>query len=752
MRHILIAILLLIEATIPALGQRITRKEADSLALSLKKGGEDKARLFALLQLADFNIAKKGEEKADLDSAADLIARAKEVNVGLRSKEGEGYIVLEASYLDKERGQKGPGRALAARAITILEGEKNPLLLARAYEALAGFDDYRIPGELSEKIKLMEKADSCLALTDNGELQGYGLMSLADLYTIEGDNAKALVAGMHSLEKYKSAHYPNLQGTYILLSRAYNSVGNYDLAVAYGLKALKSAEDTHDSTMQLCQIQNGIGMTYSDAHERELAIPYFKGAMAVAVKYKDTGSLYVVAINMLTAISILDRWQQALHIADSLTRNYPDLQSDVIRYRMASLYVICYSRLGMPGKAEESCQQMLSYANLPTLNANDNFYIYKEALRYYLFSRQPAKALALYPRFSAVMEKLRDSVHLRFGYLMAYKMDSIRRDYLAAIDNLLHYNQISDSLFSAGKTRQIQQLQVVYETSEKEKDIQLLHEQGEWQKRELGQSRETRNFSIAGAGLLAMLLGLGFSRYRLKQRKNNQLEAKQKEITAKNAQLEKLLGENEWLLREVHHRVKNNLQVVMSLLNSQSAYLQDEKALNAVLESQHRVQAMSLIHQKLYKSSDVSSIYMPEYVHELVDYLRDSFKDGDRVRFDLDIAAVNLDVVQAVPVGLILNEVITNAFKHAFPHGADDTILVRLLEEHDGELSLVIADNGSGFPADVDAIVNNSFGRLLIHGLVEDLDGSLTVDRSDGTAYCIHFRQTVPGKKNEVVV
>ncbi len=155
----------------------------------------------------------------------------------------------------------------------------------------------------------------------------------------------------------------------------------------------------------------------------------------------------------------------------------------------------------------------------------------------------------------------------------------------------------------------------------------------------------------------------------------------------KNHQLERLLTENEWLLREVHHRVKNNLQVIMSLLRSQSDFLQDKTALAAVVESEHRVYAISLIHQKLYKSSNVSSINMPEYISDLVEYLKYSFAISGQLWFDLQVEPINLDLRQAMRVGLILNEVITNSFKYAFPWSGEDKITVRLFATGNGWLS-----------------------------------------------------------------
>jgi two-component system, sensor histidine kinase PdtaS len=276
------------------------------------------------------------------------------------------------------------------------------------------------------------------------------------------------------------------------------------------------------------------------------------------------------------------------------------------------------------------------------------------------------------------------------------------------------------------------------------------------QRLDLLHTKDVRNFFIAGVGLALLLLGVVLNRYRLKQQKNRELETQQKEITEKNSQLEvsqrqisdknkqleKLLGENEILLREVHHRVKNNLQIVMSLLTSQSAFLQDEKALSAVKESRHRVQAMALIHQRLYQSSDVTVVLMPEYITDLVYYLRDSFTDGRRVVFDLKVEPISLDVLQAVPVGLILNELVTNAFKYAFPHTSQDAITVRLQRTADGVMELYVADNGRGFPPGYDPAQSRSYGMLLIQGLVNDLGGSLERSHDSGTAHWIRFGRT----------
>jgi two-component sensor histidine kinase len=177
----------------------------------------------------------------------------------------------------------------------------------------------------------------------------------------------------------------------------------------------------------------------------------------------------------------------------------------------------------------------------------------------------------------------------------------------SAIGHYQQYQVSRDSLFNEKKSNQLLGFQVRYETQQKEqalqlkeKNIALLTRKSQVQQARLGQRQTLRNALLAGVAMLVLLLTLGYNRYRLKQRSNRQLEARQAEIDHKNAALEALVLEKEWLLKEIHHRVKNNLQVVMSLLNLQASSLPEGAALSAIQESQHRVQAMALIHQKLY--------------------------------------------------------------------------------------------------------------------------------------------------------
>jgi two-component sensor histidine kinase/amino acid transporter len=204
------------------------------------------------------------------------------------------------------------------------------------------------------------------------------------------------------------------------------------------------------------------------------------------------------------------------------------------------------------------------------------------------------------------------------------------------------------------------------------------------------------------------------------------------------------LGEKEALLKEVHHRVKNNMQVVSSLLNLQLDFLPDEQARPFISETQGRITAMALVHEKLYRSVDLSQIDFAEYLRELTESIVSSITPTARaIDFVLDAEELYLSVDTAVPCGLIVNELITNAFKHGFPDGGPGTLKVTLRRGR-GQVHLQVADSGRGIPPGVDIRRTESLGMQLVFTLAEQLQGAIDV-RSDpctGTCFDLSFQET----------
>jgi two-component sensor histidine kinase len=201
-------------------------------------------------------------------------------------------------------------------------------------------------------------------------------------------------------------------------------------------------------------------------------------------------------------------------------------------------------------------------------------------------------------------------------------------------------------------------------------------------------------------------------------------------------QIRDSLEEKEVLLKEIHHRVKNNLQIISSLLHLQAARLDDETLLNAFEDSQHRIRSMALIHEELYKSADLTRIDFRGYVERLVDNLVDAFGVGGRVGVTLDMDTSLLTIDRAIPMGLIVNELVSNALKYAFPDGRRGKLRIELRVGHDNDaFSLSVIDDGVGVPAEISLDNPDSLGLRLVSSLVGQLKARFVLDRGDGSAF-----------------
>ncbi len=221
------------------------------------------------------------------------------------------------------------------------------------------------------------------------------------------------------------------------------------------------------------------------------------------------------------------------------------------------------------------------------------------------------------------------------------------------------------------------------------------------------------------------------------------VEQRTRDLVAAYDEIHKSLREKEVLLKEIHHRVKNNLQVVSSLLSLQRERVADPVARKTLEESQARVRSMALVHEKLYRSRDLASVNFDEYVRDLVSTLEDSLAMRERgITITVDVGGVRLGIDQAIPCGLIVNELVTNALKHAFPEGRTGTIHVALRAVGDPALSqveLVVSDDGVGLPTQVDVRATRSFGLDRVMTFAEQLGATVETTRDHGTQFAFRF-------------
>lgn len=206
------------------------------------------------------------------------------------------------------------------------------------------------------------------------------------------------------------------------------------------------------------------------------------------------------------------------------------------------------------------------------------------------------------------------------------------------------------------------------------------------------------------------------------------------------------LKEKEILLREIHHRVKNNMQVISSLLKLQSYRIKDKEVLEIFRGSQTRIRAMALIHEKLYQSQDFTRINFREYLTSITRYLYQSYgTQPGAIQLTINIEDLTLDITTAIPCGLIINELLSNSLKHAFPEGREGEITISLHSPEKDTFELIVSDNGIGIPEEIDIKITDSLGLYLVKILAEDqLKGEITLDRSKGTTLTITFPQPEP--------
>lgn len=203
------------------------------------------------------------------------------------------------------------------------------------------------------------------------------------------------------------------------------------------------------------------------------------------------------------------------------------------------------------------------------------------------------------------------------------------------------------------------------------------------------------------------------------------------------------LAEKEVLLKEVHHRVKNNLQIISTLLDLQTETIYDEHSLRSFRDSQDRIKAMALIHERLYQSRDLASINFAEYVNNLAGFLFHSYvQDPDQIFLTVNVRDVILEIDQAIPCGLIINELISNCLKHAFPDGRKGEVAVTCHSDGDGLVMLEVSDTGVGLPPGVDILNSGSLGLQIVYTLVRQLQGNIEMQSGHGASFTITFKSS----------
>lgn len=708
----------------PSAGTRLLDAGKVKEARALLAKTHDEARLRLLIELGSYFVFRPGTEKADLDEASKYIKEAILLSETTPDQWKIEVLTLQAFFLDQS-GLTDESQEIFAQIVKLCEQTKNTKALAHSLLSAGRLLYYGHPSRLSNFEKALSIFQSLHA--KEKEIETLSEMNVEYFIVKRYDVVEQMTHRIIDLQTQINFHHQ--QYAYDVLAYLGEIKGDVTSSLSYTNKSLQSMTSGADSVFAAL-FYTRQAFVYEGLHKNDAAMAWYNKALEG--RSNDTRLYWYKAfLRKARLLSDLSREEEALSLLREVGSQFPPVTTfEKMYYEIATGE--SNEKLKRFGLAEEHYKVFLKLAeNFP------DEYIQGE------FADAHGQISALY-RIIGKTDKARELLergkpyYFNIGvtgkaayYEFLFRIDSTEKRYLDAIKDLQLSQKFIDSSLTYDQRKKVDELLVKYEADKKDKDIQILKQQSELQDSRLQQSQFGQRMTFIGTGLLLLIAALLYYLYRTKQKSNNQLKH--------------LVSEKEWLLKEVHHRVKNNLQTVLSLLESQSRQLSDE-ALHAIQESKNRVYAMSLIHKKLYQSTDVASINMEDYLRELIQHLRESFGRSGPIQFSLRLEPIQLDVSQAVPVGLIVNEAVTNSIKYAFSESNDDSQIFVSLKVISDKIELLISDNGVGM-TETQKETNKSLGLKLMRGLTEDIEGVFAIDTKKGVSIQVDFVPSVPLQK-----
>ncbi|MBS7229609.1 hypothetical protein KHA90_01115 [Flavobacterium psychroterrae] len=716
--------------------QPISRKKGEKLKAELEYKLNDTVRIQKLQELSLYYVKKAGQYKADMDSSYVCAKEAETLSNKIHFEKGKWMSLILYSQIYREGSNAAKGKKQLDKAFAIARKNKVFWLEGEAYVELTNYYDISNAG-LKIRIENVKKALEAFRRAGQKKKTAETLILFAGHYYFTGKYKEALEKYNEAKIIYKAIGSNDLQNLYSHIFKTYSKLGLYQEAIKYGHIAIKYGENSKDDYF-LAEDYNHLGYAYYYIENYELALECHRKAFKYTLKLYPGMLNFYIANAIIKDLLKLDRKKEAKQFLDKELKAQKITNDwELIWYKICQINV--YDALGLTQVADKYCSEVivLQEKNKKNLLDISSFEVNNTIINHLLKVKKYELGLEYLNINKQTEITIKDINVIMNRHLMEYKLDSASGNYLGAISSLKRYQKIKDSLFNEVKSYQISNLEVQYQTENKDQNIQLLTKESALQKAKIKSDKVAKVIAALVLFLLLIITGLIFRGYQSKKESNKKLEEGKNRIEKKNKILQNVVQEKEWLLKEIHHRVKNNLQVVMSLLNTQSSYLKDESAVIAIKDSQNRINSMSLIHQRLYQSEGLSCIKMPEYIKELVSHLKDSYQMN--YKFIIAIEDIEMHVSQAIPIGLILNEAITNAIKYAFPNGEKGTISITLKHFEDDKFLLEIADNGIGMKGEIDISKFNSLGMKLMEGLSHDLNGKFEIINENGLKIAITF-------------
>ena len=546
---------------------------------------------------------------------------------------------------------------------------------------------YHVLGNFS---MAMQSFKECLRLAvelgkKTSEAIAYGNMGI--IATEQGyypEGLKNQLTSLHIIETLPNK--PNIDATYNNIGNIYDAMGNYQEALRYHELALKLREENEDKD-GMADSHSNMANAYAGMGNVEQSLKHNYIALKLWTETGDEIGMGTSYLNIGLELARQKKYDEAL-------TNY-------------------FESLKHSEAVESNTDVASAYTEIGVVYTNQKKF--KDAHLFF------DKAIAL-------SKKMGSLEHIYTTYHAISTLDSAMGNYK---DALMHYKLTMvyhDSLFNEENAKKAVQLQMQYDFDKKEADAKAEQEKKDaLAESDAKRQRIIRNSTFAGLGFVLLFAGVVY-------RQRNKIYREKKRS-------DQLVIDKEMLIKEIHHRVKNNLEVISSLLELQSAGMDDDKAKAAVAEGQSRVQSIALIHHKLYRNDDVASVEFKGFVSDLYKQVESVFKKpGTELEFKIDADETKINIDAAVPLGLVLNELLTNTFKYAVSEGKKNVITIRLKPQGAIDIYLLqFKDNGPGMPAGYNPENSTSLGMRVIQLLTKQLGGQLKFYNDNGSVFEIPF-------------
>ncbi|HCQ15548.1 MAG TPA: hypothetical protein DIU20_04760, partial [Cryomorphaceae bacterium] len=533
---------------------------------------------------------------------------------------------------------------------------------------------------------------------------------------------------------------------YSNIGEANLNMGDYETSLKYLLLALEKNKKAHPESKGLPMVANNIGVLFERQEQYEKALPYYHLGEVIYTEMKDTFRLADVLNNMGVIHKNLGQTDSALYYyRKSLKYKLLMKNSDRVSTTLYNIFNL-YFNLDEIDSAKAAIQKGIAVRkDAEVFGAVDAYLhlgmgkILNREKKYHAALEWSHKGLSI--ALKRELKRVEEDAYL-------YLTDIYRN--AGNTERALHYYEkyvdLANERKNAEKTAELHQMIVEnkfrqeryadslnYANERSMKELVILQQQ-----KEIQYDKMKFRLLMVASFFLLVIAGYIYKINRDKIRINKKLRLLNTEVSQQKETIEKSLARKETLLKEIHHRVKNNLQVVSSLLSLQSSNLQDKSLLSVFEEGQNRIEAIVLVHNKLYETDDLANVNLRDYIEQLIGHIKDTFKTRNHGMVIVQGDDVLVDMDTAVPLGLIVNEITTNAFKYAFNQGGDK-FLVHIKATAAQECEIILRDNGPGLPDHVKLEQSETLGLKLIRLLSIQLKASLQCNCENGVTYSLKF-------------